>query len=210
MNEPFPGRPSIKKFGLSKLRGGYAQFRDFSREERDHLNTRFKNIILNVGLVTLAAAVDREAWNEMIIGTLKDEFGKPEEYCFVKCVDIVLETIRSSRKPSEKIHFFFDLELRHQFQQLADLYLDQPDKYPEIDGISFAPVREVVALQGADLIASETYQFAQAWLKDRQNPKAHPQFQDFIYRPLSKGVILEKEQIAAMIAAVHELKRATS
>ena len=209
VKEPLPGRPSIKKFGLSKLRGGYEQFQDFGSQERDQINTRFKNIILDVGLVTLAASVDRQAWNELITGTLKDQFGESEEYCFVKCVDIVLETIRP-RKPFEKVHFFFDRELRHKFQQWADLYLAQPDKYPEIDGISFAPVREVVALQGADLIASETYQFAQAWLKDRENPKSHPQFQDFIYRPLSKGVILEEEQIKAMIAAFHERRQSTS
>jgi hypothetical protein len=209
VNEPLPGKPPIKKFGLSKLRGGYEQFRDYGREERDQINARFKQIILDVGLVTLAAAVDRQAWNELITGTLEDEFGKPEEYCFVKCVDSVLSTIRL-RKPHEKVHFFFDRQLRHQFQQWADLYLAQSDKYPEIDGISFAPVTDVVALQGADLIATETYQFAQAWLKDRENPRAHPQFQDFIYRDLSGGAILAREHIEGMIAALHERKRTIS
>jgi hypothetical protein len=116
VKEPLPGRASVKKFGLSKLRGGYEQFRDYDRVERDQINTRFKNIILEVGFVTLAAAVDRQAWNELITGALKNEFGKPEEYCFVKCVDNVLSTIRL-RKPGEKVHFFFDRELRHQFQQ---------------------------------------------------------------------------------------------
>lgn len=189
----------IKKFGLSKLRGGFEQFRGYGRDERDQINTRFKSIILDVGLVTLASAVDRHSWNEFITGPLKEEFGKPEEYCFVKCVDSVLDTIRL-RKPHEKVHFFFDRELRHQFKQWADLYLAQPKKYPEIDGISFAPVVDVVALQGADLIASETYQFAQAWLKDRENPKAHPQFRDFIYRDLSSGLILAREHIEEIVA----------
>ena len=209
VKEPLPGRPAIKKFGLSQLRGGFDQFRDYEGPDRDQINTRFKSIILDVGLVTLAAAVDRKAWNELIVGPLIHEFGKPEEYCFVKCVDSVLETIRA-RKPGEMVHFFFDRGIRHQFLDWSKLYLAQPEKYPEIDGISFAPVAEVVALQGADLIAHETYQFAQAWLKNRENPQAHPQFQDFIYRDLSGGAILAREHIEAMIARFRQRQRATS
>jgi hypothetical protein len=209
VDEPLPGRPPIKKFGLSKLRGGWEQFRGYNREERDKLNSLFKAIILDIGLVMLASAIDRRAWNALITGALKDEFGKPEEYCFVRCIDLVLSLIRI-REPGEKVHFFFDRQLGHQFRQWSDLYLMQPDNYPEIDGITFAPVEKVVALQGADLIASETYQFAQAWLKDRENPKTHPQFEDFIYRDLSTGMILDKEQIEVMITAFYERKRATS
>ena len=209
VKEPLPGRGPIKKFGLSRLRGGYEDFRDYGRADRDQINTRFKSIILDVGLVSLASAVDRKAWNELIVGALKNEFGKLEEYCFVKCVDSVIDTIRT-RKPGEKVHFFFDRGIRHQFLDWAKLYLAQSERYPEIDGFTFAPVREVVALQGADLIASETYQFAQAWLKDRENPKAHPQFQDFIYRDLSAGAILAREHIQEMIARFHQSKRATS
>lgn len=209
VKEPLPGKPPIKKFGLSKLRGGYEQFRDYGRVERDQINTRFKNIILDVGLVTLAAAVDRHAWNELIIGPLKNEFGDSEEYCFVKCVDSTIATIRA-RKPGEQVYFFFDQGRRPQLELWGRLYLAQSERYPEIAGISFAPVTEVVALQGADLIATETYQFAQAWLKDRENPQAHPQFQDFIYRDLSGGAILAREHIEEMIARFHEKKRATS
>ena len=209
VREPLPGRPPIKKFGLSQLRGGYDQFRDYGREERDQINTRFKNIILDVGLVTLAAAVDRNAWNELIVGALKDEFGKPEEFCFVRCIDGTIDTIRA-RKPGEKVHFFFDRGIRPQFVDWAKLYLAQSERYPEIDGISFAPVSKVVALQGADLIAHETYQFAQAWLKDRENPQAHPQFQDFIYRNLSGGAMLAREHIEEMIARFRERRQATS
>ena len=129
MQEPLPGKPPIKKFGLSQLRGGFDQFRGYSREEHDQINTRFKQIILDLGLVTLAAAVDRRAWNKLIVGPLKDEFGQPEEYCFVRCVDAVVATIRA-RKPGEQAYFFFDQALRPRFKDWAALYTLQVERYP--------------------------------------------------------------------------------
>jgi hypothetical protein len=62
-------------------------------------------------------------------------------------------------------------EVRGQLELWARLYLSQSEKYPEIAGIGFAKVSEVLPLQGADLIATETYQFAQAWLKNPSNPE---------------------------------------
>jgi hypothetical protein len=83
-------------------------------------------------------------------------------------------------------------------------YMAQSQKYPEIIAIRFAPVAKVVALQGADLIATETYQFAQEWLENRQNPAANPHFKEFIWRDLSAGLVFDREQIEEMVARVRE------
>ena len=40
---------------------------------------------------------------------------------------------------------------------MADFYRSQRDMFPEIDCFAYAPVRRVIALQGADMIATETF-----------------------------------------------------
>jgi hypothetical protein len=73
--------------------------------------------------------------------------------------------------------------------------MTQRQQYPELASMFFAPVAKVVALQGADMIATESYQFAQEWLKDRDNAVGNPHFRDFLKRDLSGGAIFDREQI---------------
>jgi hypothetical protein len=81
-------------------------------------------------------------------------------------------------------------------------------RYPEIAGIAFAPVSRVVALQGADMIATESYQFAQEWLKNRENPDANAHFNEFINQDLSVGLVFDRDQIGELVQRVQEdLKR---
>jgi hypothetical protein len=199
LDRPLPGKPPLKQFHLSPLRATRDEFENYSLAERDHVNYLFRQVILDVGLVTLAAAVDRIAWNELVVGPLVELIGPPEQVCFVKCVDSVLDIIRL-RKPGQRVVVAFDEGVRFHLENWARVYMSQPEKYPEIADIGFAKVSEVLALQGADLIATETYQFAQAWLKNPDGPDANPHFRDFITRDLSGGVILTTEHIHDMVA----------
>jgi hypothetical protein len=199
LDSPLPGKPPLKQFHLSPLRAGRDEFENYSMAERDRVNYLFRQVILDVGLVTLAAVVDRIAWNELVVGPLVELIGPPEQMCFVKCVDSVLATIRL-RKPGQPVVIAFDEGVRPHLEDSARFYISQSKRYPEIAGIGFAKVSEVLALQGADLIATESYQFAQAWLKNPDSPSANPHFRDFIMRNLSDGVILTAEHIQEMIA----------
>jgi hypothetical protein len=55
-----------------------------------------------------------------------------------------------------------------------------------------------------DMIATETYQFAQAWIKDGESALANPHFADFRYRDLSMGLIFDRDQIAEMVIRVRQ------
>ena len=203
LDNPLPGKPPLRQFHLSPLRAAKKEFRDYSLVERDRVNHLFKRVILDAGLVTIAAAVNGTAWTELVVGAVADELGQPEELCFVKCVDAVVQIIRH-RKPGEKVLIAFDQGVRTMLETWATVYLAQSEKYPEIADIGFAKVSDVLALQGADLIATETYQFAQAWMKDHENPAANSHFRDFINRDLSMGLILDREHIEEIVARVHE------
>jgi hypothetical protein len=106
LDNPLPGKPPLKEFHLSPLRAKKDEFEGYNQAERDHVNYLFRRVILDLGLVTLAAAIDRVAWNELVVGPLVEMIGPPEQLCFVKCIDSVLITIRL-RKPGQRVIIAF-------------------------------------------------------------------------------------------------------
>jgi len=194
---PLPGKTPLKQFHLSPCRAGDGEFRDYNQAERDHLTYLFRRIILDIDFVTVAAAADKMAWDEFS-ASYPNVLGDPLEYCFVKCVDTIVDVIRR-HKPWEKVYIFFDQATRPHLVDFAKLYLMQTEKYPELDGFSFAPVAKVVALQGADMIATETYQYGQEWLREGRGAVANPHFREFLSRELSAGFIIDREMIAEMV-----------
>ena len=204
---PLPGKPKLKQFHLAPCRNGQGEFLDYSPAERDHINHQFRKIIVEVEMVTVAAAVDKQAWDEIIVGELVEQLGKPMELLFVKCVDSLVSIIRQ-QKPHEQVWLFFDQALRRQLYAWGQLYLSQKEKYPEIGAVVFAPVPNVEALQAADLIAYESYLYGLEVLRNGPNAKPHPHFEEFIWRDLSGAVIMNREMIAEVAENVRRKMRA--
>jgi hypothetical protein len=196
---PLPGKPPLSQFHLSPCRAGQDEFSDYTLAERDSVTYLFRRIILDNGFVTLAAAVNRIAWNEIIVGDIAEQIGGPEELCFYKCIELMVNTIRF-RKPGHRCAVYFDQALKDKLQWWAEAYRLQSDTFPEIAGISFAPVGKVVALQGADMIATETYQYAKEW--GREGPQAVPNahFKEYINRELTAGLVFDRAQIEEVAA----------
>jgi len=143
------------------------------------------------------------AWNELVVGDVATELGPSEGLCFVKCFEAVINTIRL-RKPGEKVTFVFDQGIAHHIMDLAQLYFSQKQTYPEVAAIGFAKVADILPLQGADMIATWSYQYAQEWLKDRKGADAKEHFKKYLKRELSFGSVLDREHIAEMIDRVRE------
>jgi len=192
--KPFPEKSRLRQFHLTACRSGTGEFEDYNLAERDNLTYRFREIILNTGMVTLAAAVNKTAWDQVVVGMIAEHIGNPIEFCFYKCIELTIRTARF-RRPGEKIHFFFDEGTRHDLDASARFYRSQRDVFPEIDGFTFAPVSKVVGLQGADMIAMETHQFGKQWIENRESPAVNAHFRKFISRELTAGIILDREHI---------------
>jgi hypothetical protein len=203
LDKPLPGKPPLKQFHLSACQAQKDEFETYNSTERDYAIYLFNRVILDIGLVTLAAAVNRTAWNELITEDIARKLGNPlpEEFCFHKCMESVFAIIRL-RKPGQKVIIAFDQGTRSELENYARFYMSKQKEYPEIEAIGFAKVSEVLALQGADMIATQTYQFAQAWMKDRENPAVDPRFREYIHRDLSGGLMFDREHIEEMVARV--------
>jgi hypothetical protein len=205
LKAPYPDKPPLPHFHLTHCRNGLREFSDYNAAERDHLNYRFRRIFLDSDFVTLAAAVDNLAWREKVTGDLVEHLGdNPLEFCLFKCVEMVMNTIRLQR-PGEPIIFFFDEGTRDRLGPMVALIRSQKQIYPEIQGIIFAPVKEVIALQGADMIAYETYLYGIEWLKHGQNAVANHHFKEYLKRDLSAGIFLDTPRIDEMITRVREI-----
>ena len=203
LDRPFEGRAKISDFHLTDCRNGYGEFQDWSQAERDHVNYLFREVILNSGFVTIAAAINKTAWDDLVIGAVAEKLdATPIEFCFVKCLDFVIKMIRDN-KPEEKVFLLLDQGSRKVLEQWAWFYKNQIAKYPEIDDVAFGPVKKVIGLQGADMIAYETYKFAIEWFKDGTGAKGGAHFQPFRNHKLSVGLVYDAGQIAEMVDRVN-------
>jgi len=97
---------------------------------------------------------------------------------------------------------FFDQGIRERVENFARFYIMTNADRPEIGDIGFAAVSEVIALQAGDMIATETFQFGQQWLIDREDPIANPHFEAFRFRDLSVGLIFDRDAITEMVERV--------
>lgn len=201
LKDSVPNKPPLKQFHLSECEARRGAFENYNQTEQEYLTGQFRRIILGAGMVTVAAAVNKIAWDELVTTDVTDKLGSPLEVCFFKCTESVVQIMRV-QKPSEKIYFCFDQGVRASIEPMARLLETQ---YSEIERIFFAPVKKVVALQGADMIATETNRYAQECMRNPNNPIARPNFRDFIYRDLSAGLFFDREQIKEMVDHVRSL-----
>lgn len=198
---PLPDKEPLSSFHLSNCRAGEGEFERYRKAERDRVEFLFRQVILEAGLFTLGMAIDKLAWDELVVGSLFEKLGTPLECCFTKIIDMTIDTIRE-RRPGERIYLFFDQGVQLRLAHWREFYLSQTERYPEIEGIAYAPVSRVEALQGADMIAYATYQYGLQWLEDRQNPKINPHFRDFLRREFTVGRIITRELVEELIEKV--------
>lgn len=203
LREPLPGKERLSRFHLSACQSRRDDFYGYKSLESDYLIHLFNTVILDTGLVTIACAVNKTAWNELVIGEIATELGPAEGLCFVKCLEALMSTIRL-RKPGEKVTLVFDQGIADRIMDLARLYFSQKETYPELAAIGFAKVADILPLQGADMIATWTYQYAQEWFKDRESADAREHFKKYLKRELSFGTVLDREHIEEMVDRVRK------
>lgn len=207
--ESVPGKPPLKWFHLSDCRAIRDEFGAYNEAERNRITYLFRRIILDRGLITIAVAVNKLAWDELITEDIRSPMGDPSlsdaiGFCFHKCMEQMLNSVRT-RYPGELVFTVFDQGTKKKLDPWAKLYEAVSVLHPEIKSIAFASVRDTPALQGADTIATETYQYDKKWLEDGVNAVPNAHFREYMKRELTTGLIFDRAQILEIAERIKTL-----
>jgi hypothetical protein len=197
LDSPFEGAPKLPHFHLAECRSKNGLFRNWTQAQCDLVTKRFRDVIMNSSLVTIGVAINKRAWDKLVTADLNEELGKPIELCFVKCIEYALFLARTQEQP-QQLFTLLDKGTAPDLKPLSTLYTHGPN-YPDVQNVSFAPVNEVIGLQGADMVAYETYKYAIEWFKFGRDAQGSPHFQAFRFHHRSMGLVFDTAQIAEMV-----------
>jgi hypothetical protein len=199
LRSPLPGKLPLPRFHLAACAAGADDFSDYSLAERDHVTYLFRSIIVNAGLVHLSSVVSRPDWDELIVGTLRERIGDAESAAFLRCIKDSLEVGHLLYKYKKHITMTFDIGRQTKLQSLADRVMEFERKPLEIEALRFEPVELFPPLQGADMVATESFWASQKWLDTGTNDSSRAHFRRLLEQSVGKGSIADREVIMRIV-----------
>lgn len=170
---PLPGKPPLKRFHMFDCKWGYGEFAGYGEAERDAVTHDFRQIILDSGVIGVASAVSTRDWDEIVTGDYRQILGTADESAFAGAI-ANLDDLRS-----EGLNLVFDNTGPNSTARYAAIY----DRFQAmhakfgakpLGGLAFLPMLGTPPLQGADMIAWETYFYAIGELDDESvTPRPH-------------------------------------
>jgi len=202
---PCEGKPPVNAFHSSHLANGWGEYAGYNQAERDLTRWNFRKIIVDTGVTILAYGISVKDWNQVVIGLAKQALHSSEQAIFGQAV---MAGLRAAKVEDQPINFQFDAgrdtpELRAVIRPSIEV--------AEAEGhdvsYGFSPVAAVPALQAADLVAHETYQFFTEYLKNpkaKAGPHTRRLFED---AHDSAAGWLGRRQIKAMVTGINRARR---
>lgn len=176
LSQPLPGKPPLKRFHMTDCMAHQGEFCGYSEGERDAVIYDFRQIILDADVYGYSCAVSLPDWDS-VVGTrslrgLKD----PEFFCMSTAI---IWASRMARQYSRQVKFVFDdmPTKREANEHIFAMYHQGHNMNvgrEEIAGISFMSSEKYVGLQGADMVAWETYNHAKKWLGEGAEVPTRP------------------------------------
>jgi len=188
---PLSNKPPLKSFHLAACNARTGEFASYSYAEQDAVIRDFRQIIINAKLTSTASAIDRKAWDELVVGRYREVLGEPMPICFLHCID---EIVRFSEPQihGHQISIVFDQGI---YSAHLRNIVDQYTHRPPVVSINFGTVREILPLQGADIVATENYWLALQRLKQGDNALPRPHLKHFLDNMLYQALLLDREAI---------------
>jgi hypothetical protein len=190
--DPLPGygKPPLRMFHLSPCNSGVGEFADYTDGEQDAVIHDFRQIIIDAGLTSTASAIDRKAWDELITGNYRKVMGESLSACLMNCIDNAIRVVEPDTH-GNMLTIIFDKGIWSQtLQDIANTFF-----FPRLVSVNFAPVSDVLPLQGADIVATENYWHAADWLKLGDGALPRPHLRHYLADMLHEGFILDREAI---------------
>jgi len=189
-----PDKPPLKMFHLAACNANEGEFADYNEAEQNAVTYAFRKVLIDTKLTSTASAIDRKAWDELVIGPYRDELGDALSVCVENCV---LETIRIAGPHihGRNVAVVFDRGVMSaRVQQITEPFT-YPLGRPRIVSVNFSKVVDTPSLQGADIVATESYWQGIKVLRQGigAQPRAH--FRHYLDNMLTEGLILDREAI---------------
>lgn len=191
--QPLPGKPPLKRFHMFDCKWGLGEFIGWSEAERNAVTHDFRQIILDCGVTGVSAAIARADYDELVTGEVRTWLGSADEVAFGSVISALDELKHHG------LTLIFDdtgdgstARYAHMYERYQAMF--RLRKEPLLSGVSFRSMLTTLPLQGADMIAWETYFLAAERLK---NPEAapRPHLQRYIETERFFAVFLTREHI---------------
>lgn len=164
LSAPMPGRPPLARFHLSHCKMRMREFARYNDAEIDHVQYRFRNVIIESGAMPVAFGVDKTAWDRFVTGKLRERLGGgAEALAFGSCAKAALEIAEDDKRGMQIV-----FDKGRETENLRLVFRAAEELVPAVTGHSakFLAVADYPGLQAADMVANYFYVYAQNWLTD--------------------------------------------
>ena len=180
LNAPLPGKPALPRFHVAPCLSGRKgkDFLGYTQDEAEELAEAFTHIILDSGVSGYARAIERKAWDALILGPSREVLGDSERNAVTSCILTTLQWARDN-SDDDRLAFIFDnrphrQEANERIFSIFQRNFLSGDAGPPEPSIAFESSERFIPLQGADIVAWEAYHRANDILKAGL-PHPHPQ-----------------------------------
>ena len=119
-------------FHLSHCNARVEEFSGYSDAEQDAVIHDFRQIIIAAKLTSFAAAIDRRAWNDLVIGPYREVLGEPLKALFVKSVNEVIRIVEPDTQ-GNMLAAIFDKGIKSSdLEEIADVFY-----FPRLISVTF-------------------------------------------------------------------------
>jgi hypothetical protein len=193
-----PQKPALSRFHLTECEHGSGEFLGYSRADSDALQRDFREIIYASGVVGVAYCIDREAYDRVVADPKAREFlGDPEQTTFGACWTGALQQARHFFPDEQEVTLVFDYVMGPRLEKLravADRIEQAGDNKPRIVSAGLAKMIDTCPLQAADILATENYWDAKAFLTD-EGRVSRPHMANMLKNVHCNGFIMREPEI---------------
>ena len=203
--DPLPGynKPPLKMFHLSHCNAKEGEFVGYTDGECDAVTHDFRQIIIDAKLISTSSAIDKKAWDELIIGENRLWLGDAADACTDHCVQEAMR-IAKPHPDGALVEVVFDKGMRTvRRQEVAEEYT-LPLGRPRVVSVTFTCVRDVLPLQGADVAATENYWHAIRVLRNGVGAQPRPHMRHYLENMLATGFMIDRARIVEMMPALEK------
>ena len=173
--DPCDGRkPPLKKFHSYDLARSIGEFEDYNQAERDLTRRNFRKIITDYGLTWVSFGISKKAWEIIANDPIWGGHMTAEGMVFGS---VIRTLCKSANDHGEPVSFQFDRgrSFPDQFTNIESAIIASKINSDQVS-YGFSSVAENIGLQGADLVAHETYQYFSSYIDEPDSkPTLHLQ-----------------------------------